>query len=290
MSKRTDFSYDLQACTYIGKICKASFVGRWSAGYYYSEKDSSWVAIYTRGNEERYFRKFSDEEEAIDYCKSQIEDYRIIAQRMREQGIVFGVSPDKDLEREYDKQFIKRNAEKRHQGGLQFDKSKQKIIDCEKEVNVKKKASFVDYIAYYSCRVRKAPNRREDFIWLSKEGYVIFEGRTAHDFDTYLIGCNIELLTENFNQIKVLISKYCAKKEGHDLRLHDNNELGYYSRLKNGFVNKKVDNLDSLTLDDIKTIYTEALKNGEFPNEEGIRKITERINKYLSSMGKRFEP
>ena len=81
-----------------------------------------------------------------------------------------------------------------------------------------------------------------------------------------------------------LIHEYCVKKTGYSISPRDHVDCSAQTRREAGFIQKKVD-IEKLSADDILSLYENAKKNKEFPNDEiksKIRKDNDEYNRLMS--------
>ena len=125
-------------------------------------------------------------------------------------------------------------------------------------------------------------------MWICADGDVIFEGKVAHQYDAYLIGANINTIKPYFETIKGIIVDYCRKNEGHHIYdpSRNNRDIEYYGRREDGFIEKRISNIESFKYEDLIKLFNDAIENKEFPNGQALIELKKSISAYLEYMDK----
>lgn len=275
--------YDVENYALLGEIKQDTAMGRWSVGFFYSEKDDKWYVAITKGNNNSFAEPCESRERAIERYHEKAEDLEIISQRIIAQKKAGKLHTNEDLKEEYFRQKTKRLHEKTKLK----DEQKTRML-MEKESNKEratadKRSSFADYASLFG-EVIPGGYKRTDSVWLAENGDLIFQGEYGHFNDCYLIGTTINNIRKHYKPIMKLIHEYCVKKTGYSISPRDHVDCSAQTRREAGFIQKKVD-IEKLSADDILSLYENAKKNKEFPNDEiksKIRKDNDEYNRLMS--------
>ena len=277
--------YDVFNHRFLGEITENAPMGRWSVGYY--QANGYYHVAYTEGNmtrnEVHYHAK--DKEKALKLYHDLAEKYSFIAQKIKE-NVGKGISlPNEELKKLYLRFSVEYSSRKSQIEREYKATEATRRFELSQTVEARKSNSYVDYVATYCYKILPVVKERTDYVWLSEDGTVILEGRVGFENVIYLISCKIDLIREYFAKIKTLICAYCEKNEGHYLDDIDrtNIEIFYYSKLKSGYIEKKV-SINNLTYQDILGMYNDALKKHEFPTKREIQEIKRKIDSSLDYM------
>lgn len=282
-----EFLYDIAKCSLLGEISKDTPLGRWSVGYY--QANGYYHVAYTEGNtvknEVHYHVK--DKEKALKLYSDLAGKYSYISQRIKEYTGMQAGLPNEELKKLHLQFSVEYSKEKSRIERDQKAQEAKRRLDLSTAAETRKTNSYVDYVLFYNERIVPVITPRTDYVWLSENGDVLFEGRSGFENVIYLISGKINVIKNFYDEIKTLINSYCEKNEGHNLHDRDrkNVEISYYSRLESGYIEKKVC-IDNLTYQDIANMYENAKKNSEFPNEQEKLRIRKKIDSYLDYMDK----
>ncbi|MCR4677320.1 MAG: hypothetical protein K5679_01060 [Lachnospiraceae bacterium] len=276
--------FDIENYVLMGEITEDTPMGRWSVGHYPDGR--GWNVVSTQATKEKIVRR-TYKEKALRIYEEISNEYKEVARRVMEHRVpgVFLSNIDKretyyKYWREYTDEIKQREkAKKEQEARIRAEKSG--------EAYKRRTESYADYVLYYCDKTGQAFDSRTDYLWFSEDGYVVFEGNFAHNYDAYLICGNIKNIKDYYSEIKALIRKYIESKEGHVMydRERKNPEIIGATRKIAGYIRREV-NIDTLQYEDIVDMYNEAIKEHVFPDEYGKREIMKQISDYNDYMNK----
>ncbi len=266
--------YDVFNHKFLGEISDGTKMGRWSVGYYYSENVNAWFLVKTRETTQQIKLMAVKKDKVISLYEELCEEYATVAQRMVGNLPDGVLTSNKELEEEYKKQYAKFVGERSDRKREKKKKQIEEMVEQGKRIRELKDTHYIDYIKYNYFSRYSPGNDRKDYLWINKNGDLVFQGNYWHGGECYLIGSSIKGIRTCFEEVKKLIKEYCENKTGFCIE-QINEDISDSSREMAGYLRKTI-KIDTLKAEDIEAMYDNMLRTREFPSIEDIKAVKER--------------